>query len=162
VINKFRGDPALLRPGLAMLEERTGVPTLGVIPWSGGLGLDAEDSLALAAPGPPEGAAGGGGLAAGAAALDVAVVRFPRVCNFTAFDPLALEAGVSVRYAEHPGALGDPDLAVLPGTKATVADLAWLRHQGFPAALERCLAGGTTVLGICGGYQMLGRRIVDP
>ncbi len=146
VINKFRGDVALLAPGLAELEARTGVPTLGVVPWTPGLDLDAEDSLAL----PPAGRPGAG-------ALDVAVVRLPRIANFTDFDALALEPAVSVRYVDHPGALGDPDLAVLPGTKATVADLAWLREGGFVDPLSRV----TTVLGICGGYQMLGRRITD-
>ncbi len=147
VINKFRGDPALLAPGLAELEALTGVPTLGVVPWSPGLDLDAEDSLAL----PPAGRPAAG-------ALDVAVVRLPRISNFTDFDALALEPGVSVRYVEHPGALGDPDLAVLPGTKATVSDLSWLRDRGFVDPLSRV----TTVLGICGGLQMLGRRITDP
>ncbi|MGH9041405.1 MAG: cobyric acid synthase, partial [Acidimicrobiia bacterium] len=146
VINKFRGDVALLTPGLAELEARTGVPTLGVVPWSPGLDLDAEDSLAL----PPAGRPAAG-------ALDVAVVRLPRISNFTDFDALAQEPAVSVRYVEHPGALGDPDLAVLPGTKATVSDLAWLRDRGFVEPLSRV----TTLLGICGGYQMLGRRIVD-
>ncbi|MDQ3945548.1 MAG: cobyric acid synthase [Actinomycetota bacterium] len=146
VINKFRGDPALLAPGLAELEARTGVPTLGVVPWTPGLDLDAEDSLAL----PPSGCPAAG-------ALDVAVVRLPRISNFTDFDALALEPAVSVRYVEHPGALGDPDLAVLPGTKATVSDLAWLRDRGFVEPLSRV----TTLLGICGGYQMLGRRITD-
>jgi adenosylcobyric acid synthase len=147
IINKFRGDVALLAPGLAELEARTGVPTLGVVPWSPGLDLDAEDSLAL----PPAGRPAAG-------ALDVAVVRLPRISNFTDFDALALEPAVSVRYVEHPGALGDPDLAVLPGTKATVSDLAWLRDRGFIEPLSRV----TTLLGICGGYQMLGRHITDP
>jgi adenosylcobyric acid synthase len=146
VINKFRGDAALLAPGLAELEARTGVPTLGVVPWTPGLDLDAEDSLAL----PPAGRPGAG-------ALDVAVVRLPRIANFTDFDALALEPAVSVRYVDHPGALGDPDLAVLPGTKATVSDLAWLRERGFVEPLARV----TTLLGICGGYQMLGGRITD-
>jgi adenosylcobyric acid synthase len=148
VINKFRGDPALLASGLAALESRTGVPTLGVLPWTGGLDLDAEDSLAL-----PTVA----GRPSGAGAIDIAVVRLPRISNFTDFDALAVEPGVSVRYVEHPGALGRPDLAILPGTKATVADLAWLKERGFPEALEHC----PTVLGICGGYQMLGRTIED-
>ncbi|MGH8975670.1 MAG: cobyric acid synthase [Acidimicrobiia bacterium] len=146
VINKFRGDAALLAPGLAELEARTGVPTLGVVPWTPGLDLDAEDSLAL----PPAGRPGAG-------ALDVAVVRLPRIANFTDFDALALEPAVSVRYVDHPGALGDPDLAVLPGTKATVSDLAWLVERGFVDPLSRV----TTLLGICGGYQMLGRHITD-
>jgi adenosylcobyric acid synthase len=152
VINKFRGDPALLTPGLADLEHRTGIPTLGVLPWVDGLHLDAEDSLALRQP--------WGGKDTGPEALDVCVVRFPRISNFTDVDALALEAGVSVRYAGHAAALGDPDLVILPGTKATIADLAWLRERGFDAAL-RALLPTTTILGICGGYQMLGRSIDD-
>jgi adenosylcobyric acid synthase len=154
VINKFRGDPALLSSGLADLEARTGVPTLGVLPWIDGLHLDAEDSLALRRP-------WGGGVTTGNGSLDVAVVRFPRISNFTDVDALALEPAVGVRFVTHPGALGDPDLVILPGTKATVADLAWLRSRGFDAALA-ALPSSTTVLGICGGYQMLARRIDDP
>jgi adenosylcobyric acid synthase len=160
VINKFRGDPALLSPGLADLESRTGVPTLGVLPWVEGLHLDAEDSLALRQ---PWGAEDPDRLDAAACGdmLDVAVVRFPRISNFTDVDALALEAGVSIRYVSHAAALGDPDLVILPGTKATVADLGWLRARGIEAAL-RARPPTTTVLGICGGYQMLGRRIDDP
>lgn len=157
-INKFRGDPALLEPGLAELRARTGVPTIGVLPWVDGLHLDAEDSLALRHPwgddADPAVAATGGG------AVDVAVVRFPRISNFTDVDALRLEPGVRVRYVAHPAGLGDPDLVILPGTKATVADLAWLRARGFDAGLAG-LAPSTTVLGICGGYQMLGRSIDD-
>jgi adenosylcobyric acid synthase len=155
VINKFRGDPSLLAPGLADLEARTGIPTLGVLPWVDGLHLDAEDSLALRQPW------GVAGDAAGTGILDVCVVRFPRISNFTDIDALALEPDVSVRYVSHATAIGDPDLLILPGTKATVADLAWLRARGFEAAL-RARPSTTTVLGICGGYQMLGRRIDDP
>ncbi|MGH9000006.1 MAG: cobyric acid synthase [Acidimicrobiia bacterium] len=153
VINKFRGDPELLAPGLDALTARTGIPTLGVVPWTAGLDLDAEDSLAL--PGP--------NLSAPAAdeVLDVAVLRLPRISNFTDFDALAAEADVTVRFVDRPGALGRPDLAVIPGTKATVADLAWLRERGLPDALRGCLAAGGTVLGICGGYQMLGQWIDD-
>jgi len=172
VINKFRGDPALLGDGPDQLAARCGVPTLGVLPFLEGVVLDAEDSLALldrigdrtggGAWGP--GGPGVPGEAAGAEVLDVAVVRFPRVSNFTDLDPLALEPGVAVRFVTGPGALGDPDLVVLPGTKATVADLAWLRGSGLAAALERLRRGPRppVVLGVCGGYQMLGRRIEDP
>jgi adenosylcobyric acid synthase len=161
VINKFRGDRALLEPGLAELRARTGVPTIGVLPWVEGLQLDAEDSLALREPW-----VGGATAAAARAAapagdvLDVAVVRFPRISNFTDVDALALEPGVAVRYVADPAGLGAPDLVILPGTKATVADLAWLRARGLDAALAG-LAPSTTVLGICGGYQMLGRSIDD-
>jgi adenosylcobyric acid synthase len=152
VINKFRGDPALLTPGFADLEARTGIPTLGVLPWVEGLHLDAEDSLALRRP--------WGDDSGGPDTLDVCVVRFPRISNFTDIDALTLEAGANVRYVTHPAALGDPDLVILPGTKATVADLAWLRARGFDTALQ-ALRPSTTILGICGGYQMLGHQIND-
>jgi adenosylcobyric acid synthase len=154
VINKFRGDPVLLAPGLAELEARTGVPTIGVLPWVDGLHLDAEDSLALRRPW------GAGDGDTGGAILDAAVVRFPRISNFTDVDALGVEPGVGVRWVTRPAELGDPDLVILPGTKATVADLAWLRAQGLDAALA-ALPPSTTVLGICGGYQMLGRSIDD-
>ncbi len=159
VINKFRGDPEILAPGLEELERRSGVPTIGVVPWVGGLGLDAEDSLALQ---------GGQDLApdrsaSRCAGVDVAVVRFPRLSNFTDLDALGIEPAASVRMVESPGALGDPDLVVLPGTKTTIEDLDWLRRTGLAAAIaERSRRpGGAVVLGICGGYQMLGTRIVD-
>ena len=155
VINKFRGDPALLGDGLAELERRTGVPTLGVLPWLPDVALDAEDSLGLQgrrprASGPPRGDA-----------LDVAAVRFPRISNFTDLDALAVEPGVGVRLVDTAGALGDPDLVVLPGTKATVADLEWLRGTGLDRAVHRAALNGSLVLGVCGGYQMMGRRVVD-
>ncbi|HZQ78464.1 MAG TPA: cobyric acid synthase [Acidimicrobiia bacterium] len=156
-INKFRGDRALLTPGLADLEARTGVPTIGVLPWVDGLHLDAEDSLALRH---PWAEAGGPTPTPGGDGLDVAVVRFPRISNFTDVDALALEPAFGVRWVTHPAGLGDPDLVILPGTKATVADLDWLRARGFEAALA-ALAPSVTVLGICGGYQMLGRTIDD-
>ena len=155
VVNKLRGDPALLVKGLAELERRCGVPTLGVVPWLHDVALDAEDSLALA---------GGRPRAAGPAvaeSLDVAVVALPRISNFTDLDALAIEPGVGVRLVGDGAALGDPDLVVLPGTKATVADLEWLRGRGLDRAVDRARRRGTVVLGVCGGYQMLGRRIVD-
>ena len=150
VINKLRGDPALLGDGPAELERRCGVPTLGVVPWLHDVDLDAEDSLALPRPSALP--------AAGGARLDVAVVRFPRIANFTDVDALALERGVGLRYVQEPAGLGEPDLVVLPGSKATVADLDWLRGRGLDRAIA---ASGAAVLGICGGYQMLGRAIVD-
>jgi adenosylcobyric acid synthase len=152
VVNKFRGDPALLGDGLRTLEERAGVPTLGVVPYVDDLRLDAEDSLAFDHPLPaPVGEPAG-------EPLDVAVVRFPRISNFTDVDALALEPSVGVRFVTHPGQLGDPDLVVLPGSKATVDDLAWLRAQGLA---EPIVARAGPVLGICGGFQMLGRTIHD-
>ena len=159
IINKLRGDPALLGSGPRQLEERSGVPTLGVVPWLDGVVIDAEDSLALAAD---------SGWSASLShapndTIDVAVLRFPRVSNFTDLDALAAEPGVSVRWVQHPSALADPDLVVLPGTKSTVGDLEWMRRQRLDRALVDLLASPNppAVLGICGGYQMLGRRIVD-
>jgi adenosylcobyric acid synthase len=162
VVNKFRGDPALLGSGLADLEARTGVPTLGVLPWVEGLHLDAEDSLALRDLWGSEGGSGPGpgGSGPGGDVLDIAVIRFPRISNFTDVDALGLEPRVGLRWVTHPAGLGDPDLVILPGTKATVADLAWARARGIDAALAG-LRPSTTVLGICGGYQMLGRSIDD-
>ncbi|MBW3574517.1 MAG: cobyric acid synthase [Actinobacteria bacterium] len=152
VINKFRGDPDLLGTGPADLERRCGVATLGVLPWMDDVGLDAEDSLALAGPWARSERSALGDR------LDVAAVRFPRIANFTDLDALAVESGVDVRMVTRAGALGRPDLVVLPGTKATVADLEWLRQRGLDEAIRSC---GATVLGICGGAQMMGRRIID-
>lgn len=155
LVNKFRGDPALLGEGLAELERRCGVPTLGVLPYVDDVALDAEDSLALEARRPVP------GLPAVGDRLDVGVLRLPRISNFTDLDALAIEPGVSVRLVDDPGALGAPDLVVVPGTKATVADLEWLRGRGLDRALRSAVLEGSLVLGVCGGYQMLGRRIVD-
>jgi adenosylcobyric acid synthase len=154
VINKFRGDPALLAGGPAELERRTGVPTIGVLPYLHDVALDAEDSLALNGrrPRPLAGAPAGGDT------IDVAAVRLPRISNFTDLDALGIEPGVTVRLVEDPGVLGDPDLVIIPGTKATVADLEWLRGRGLIEAIARTDA---TTLGICGGYQMMGRTIAD-
>lgn len=148
VVNKLRGDPALLGDATADLERRCGVPTLGVLPHLPGINIDAEDSLALDRPPPHR----------SRATVDVAVVRFPRISNFTDLDPLVHEPSVQVRFVSSPGDLGAPDLVVLPGSKATVEDLRWLRAAGLDAAIA---ASGARVLGICGGYQMLGRCIVD-
>jgi adenosylcobyric acid synthase len=166
IINKFRGDPALLAGGPEELARRCGVPTLGVIPWLDGLAIDGEDSLALGAgwPAPHLSGPGGRGHQAGRP-LDVAAIRFPRLSNFTDLDALALEPGVSVRLIERTTTLGRPDLVILPGTKSTVSDLDWLRRTGLAAAIIDAATdprSRTTVLGICGGYQMLGRRIDDP
>lgn len=155
VINKFRGDPSLLDDGLLDLERRCGVPTLGVLPYLHDVALDAEDSLSLSGhrPRSQQGRVGDG--------LDVAVLRFPRIANFTDFDPLAIEPGVTVRFVDDPAALGTPDLIILPGTKATVADLRWLRGRGLDRAIAGARRDGSVVLGICGGYQMMGQSIAD-
>ncbi|MFD0687776.1 cobyric acid synthase [Actinomadura fibrosa] len=155
VINKFRGAKELLEPGLEQLRALTGRPTLGVLPWKLGLYLDSEDTLALDAPRPDAKAA------FGRETLRVAVVRFPRISNFTDLDALACEPGVVVRYAASAGDLAEADLVVLPGTRATVSDLAWLRERGMDEEILRRAAEGRPVLGICGGHQILAREIVD-
>jgi adenosylcobyric acid synthase len=161
IINMFRGDPALLGDAMDQLEARCGVPTLGVLPHLPGLVLDAEDSLhrMLGAMGEPTERPDGG-----AERLDVVVLRLPRLSNFTDFDPLVMEPGVAVRFVDHPSAFGDPDLVVIPGTKSTVSDLGWLRSSGILDVLEARRRAPTppSVLGICGGFQMLGGTIEDP
>jgi adenosylcobyric acid synthase len=155
VINKFRGDEGVLRPAIVDLERRTGIPCLAVLPHLGRLLLDAEDSLAL-----------GEYRTAGAFdhegdRLDVAVCRLPHLSNFTDLDALAIEPGVGVRFFDHPSGLGDPDLIILPGSKSTVADLAWMRTSRLDRAIARAGHRGSSVVGICAGYQILGRSIVD-
>ncbi|MEU8042170.1 cobyric acid synthase [Streptosporangium sp. NPDC049078] len=151
VINKFRGAPELLEPGLDMIRELTGREVYGVLPWLDGLWMDVEDSLAL-----DNRPASGTRVPYGRQTLRVAVVRLPRISNFTDVDALASEPGVVVRFVTSPGELEDTDLVVLPGSRATVSDLGWLRATGLAAALP-----GRAVLGICGGYQMLARTIRD-
>ncbi len=154
VINRFRGDPSLLGPAIDELEERTGVPVLGVIPWIDDVGVAEEDAVAL------ERAVSASGAAA-VGEVDVVVVQLPRIANFDDFDPLVREPGVRVRYVRSAGEFGRPDLAVLPGTKATAADLEWLRERGLDRVIEAHATDGGAVLGICGGMQMLGERLVD-
>ncbi len=155
VVNKFRGDPALLEPGLAALTGLTGRPVLGVLPWLDGLAFDAEDSLALGGPvhalSPP----------VGNDVLRVAVCRLPRISNFTDVEALACEPGVVVRYVTSPAEAADADLLVIPGTRATVADLGWLRSCGLADAVLQRVAAARPVLGICGGFQLLGTSIED-
>ena len=155
VVNKFRGDAALLQPGLDRLRDLTGRPVLGVLPWTAGLWLDAEDSLSLGS-GPDEPALNPAGDV-----FRVAVVRLPRISNFTDTDPLAAEPGVAVRFVTSPAEIADADLVILPGSRATVADLAWLRERGLAGAVRDRAARGGPVLGICGGYQMLAGQIRD-
>jgi adenosylcobyric acid synthase len=159
IINMFRGDPALLGDAMEQLEARCSVPTLGVLPFLPGLVLDAEDSLhrmLAALPTEPP--------SPGSARLDVAVVRLPRLSNFTDFDPLLVEENVDVRFVDHASGLGDPDLIVLPGTKSTTADLEWLQASGLRGLIEarRRSPSPPTILGVCGGFQMLGETIADP
>jgi adenosylcobyric acid synthase len=155
LVNKFRGDPAILAPGLDQFGRLTGRPVLGVLPWRPGLRLDAEDSVELETP------VDGAAPPRGADPLQVAVVRLPWLSNFTDFDPLAAEPGVTVRFTTAPAEVLGADLAVVPGTKATVADLAWLRRMRLDRALAQRAARGLPTLGICGGYQLLGQRITD-
>jgi adenosylcobyric acid synthase len=153
VINKFRGDDSILAPGLAELECRTGRPTLGVLPWVADMWMDVEDSLALEAPRPQE--AGGGHT------LEVAVLRLRWMSNFTDVDALATEPALRVRFTRSAADIERADLLVLPGTKATVDDLDRLRAAGLDRAIAARARAGAPILGICGGYQMLGERIVD-
>ena len=153
VINKFRGDEAVLAPGLDELTRRTGVPVAGVLPWLPDLWLDAEDTLEIGA--------WRHQAAAAPATLRVAVVRLPRVSNVTDVDALAAEPGVEVRVTTDPDVVADADLAVLPGSRATLSDLDWLRRTGLATALVGRAQRGAPVLGICGGYQMLASRITD-
>jgi adenosylcobyric acid synthase len=151
VLNKFRGDPSLLAPGIAELDALTGRRTFGVLPWRSDVWLDSEDALDLA-----------GRRAGSETRIRVAVIRLPRISNFTDVDALGLEPDVDVVFAASPRELFDADLIVLPGTRSTIADLAWLRSRGLDVALEAHVAAGKALLGICGGFQMLGRVIADP
>ncbi len=150
VINKFRGDEEILRPGLDMMEEKTGIPVLGVIPMMD-VDLDDEDSLAprltrINAESP----------------LDIAVIRLPRLSNFTDFNSLDQMSLSAVRYVNKAEELGSPDLIIIPGTKSTTGDLLWLRQNGLESAILKCASCGCPVLGVCGGYQMLGETLHDP
>ena len=155
VINKFRGDPSLLDSGFEILRERSGVGVAGVIPWFDDIHIPEEDSL---------------GLDSAATQthfredeqLDIAVIRLPRIANFDDFDPLLREPRVRLRYINAKEEIGKPDLIVLPGSKTTVADLEWMRESGIADAVIARRRAGTPVIGICGGYQMLGSRILDP
>ncbi len=150
VINKFRGDKTILDPGIQMLEERIHIPTVGVIPYLH-VDIDDEDSLTERFDRHE-----GGGL------VDIAVIRVPRISNFTDFRPLEAMEGVTLRYVTAAGQLGNPDMILLPGTKNTMEDLLWMRQNGLEAAVIKASFAGTIVMGICGGYQMLGETLSDP
>ncbi len=150
IINKFQGDVEILRPGLGTLEELTGKPVLGVVPMLQ-VDIDDEDSLSSRL---------GRGDRVGL--IDIAVIRLPRISNFTDFNPLERMEQVSLRYVDDPRDLGAPDLVILPGTKNTLDDLKWLRQNGLEAKLLQHAGAGGALLGICGGYQMLGETISDP
>ncbi|MDP6513804.1 MAG: cobyric acid synthase, partial [SAR202 cluster bacterium] len=154
IINKFRGDISLLNPGLPQLEELTGVPVLGVVPYFTDIYVPEEDAAQEARTVMSSNQQ--------ARALDVAVVTLPHISNFDDFDPIARESGVNLRYARFPSQLGTPDLLIIPGTKTTADDLAYLRSTGFAQEIVRLANTGTSVIGVCGGFQMLGARILDP
>lgn len=153
ILNKFRGDPSLLGRAAHDLRRRTGKPVLGVIPLLSGLGLPEEDSLGLERPRITR---------AAPADLRIVVLRLPAIANATDLTPLEAEPGVTLSYAERPADLAEADLLVLPGSKDTLADLAHLVAGGFVPSIREHAAAGRPVLGICGGYQMLGERVEDP
>ena len=150
IVNKFRGDRAILQPGIDILEKICGVPVAGVIPYTH-VDIDDEDSLSTRFH-----------TGDGRKDIDIAVVKLPRISNFTDVSPLERFESVSVRYIERPDQLHQPDMILLPGTKSTIADLLWLRQSGLEAAICQQAARGCIVFGICGGYQMLGTSIRDP
>ena len=152
IVNKFRGDLALFADGVRILEERGQAPVLGVVPWLHDHGVAEEDAVVLER----------GQWASAGEGSDIAVVAFPRIANFDDLDPLRAEQGVQLRLVRSARALGRPDAIILPGTKYTLADLAWLRQTGLAAEIRALADHGTAVVGICGGYQMLGQSLADP
>lgn len=150
IVNKFRGDRSILEPGIQILERLCGVPVAGVIPYTH-VDIDDEDSLTERFTRTTE-----------RKHIDIAVIRLPRISNFTDFAPFERYESVSLRYVDRVSDLGSPDMILLPGTKSTIADLKWLRQSGLEAAILKAAWLGTLVFGICGGYQMLGRSVRDP
>ncbi len=150
VINKFRGDRSILEPGLAALEDLCQVPVAGVVPYLH-IDIDDEDSLSERLRGNSV-----------QKQIDIAVIRLPRISNFTDFSPFEHYGNVSLRYVDRVSDLHQPDMILLPGTKSTIADLLWMRGNGLEAGILQAAARGTLIFGICGGYQMLGRKISDP
>ncbi len=155
IVNKFRGDPALFADGVSILEERSGLPVLGVVPYLHNHHIADEDAVTLESSSPHP-------LPTTDHRVDIAVIRLPRISNFDDFDPLALEPGVRLRYVDNPEMLGQPQAIILPGTKSTIADLAWLHECGLSAAISAHARRGAAVVGVCGGYQMLGNVVRDP
>lgn len=154
IINKFRGMRELLDDGVAWLEKETGIPVLGIIPYIQ-VNIEAEDSLALSSlrfKRPKQ----------GEFPIDVAMIRLPRISNFTDVDPFFDEPEVGVRLVRHVKELGEPDLLIIPGTKNTIEDLQWLKDEGFASAIQKLAKKGTSIFGICGGFQLLGRTLQDP
>ena len=153
IINKFRGDPALLTDGVRIIEDKTGVPVLGVLPYAGELDIPQEDSASLKE---------GTRVHHGERPIRVGVVRFPRISNYTDFETLAREPDVDLQYLDKPEHTGDLDILCLPGSKNTIADLHWLRESGWDRHIFAHHLAGGSILGICAGYQMLGRVVADP
>ncbi len=151
VINKFRGQRSLLDPGIKWLEERTKIPVLGVLPWIDNL-FPAEDSLSLMER----------RTSKTHSEISIAVIRLPRISNFTDFDPLETEPNVTLKYIHPQDTLGHPDAVIIPGSKTTIADLLLLQQTGMAEAIQNYAAAGGTILGICGGFQMLGKMVADP
>lgn len=152
IVNKFRGDPHLFEAGVRMLEEKGGIQVLGVVPYLQNLGLPEEDAVALDAR---------KAFASTSAQIDIAVIHFPLIANFDDFDPFQNDPGAGVRYVTSAEGLGRPDAVCLPGTKSTISDLDWLRCRGLDTAILAHAHRGGAVVGICGGYQMLGETIID-
>ena len=152
VINKFRGDVTLLTPAIDFLEKKTGKPVLGVVPHIDAMGIDDEDSVSLQEK--QEAPSGGD--------VKIAVIQTPKISNFTDFDALAGEEDVALYYVQDAASLGEPDLIILPGSKNTTADLLHLRECGMEDAIKERVGNGTPLIGICGGYQMLGEEVLDP
>ena len=150
IVNKFRGDVSILEPGIKQLEDLCGVPVAGVVPYLH-VDIDDEDSLTERFH-----------TSSQRKLIDVAVIRLPRISNFTDFSPFERYENVSLRYVGKAEDLKDPDLIILPGTKSTIADLLWLRQSGLEASILKAASAGVPVFGVCGGFQMLGKRIADP
>ena len=153
IINKFRGDKRLLDSGIEKIEAITGIPVLGVMPFIRNLDIEDEDSLGLEK---------NSGTAEKKSLLDIAVVKLPRISNFTDFQSFEKYPAILLRYTDVPEKLGNPDLIIIPGSKSTIADMEFLRKSGMEKELLRLLKKGTPLFGICGGYQMLGKKISDP
>jgi len=154
IVNKFRGDISLFSDGVRILEEKSCVPVLGVVPYLHDLFIPEEDAVALENPFTKP--------ALTAEAIEIVIIHLPRIANFDDFDPLSTEPGVRVRYVEGPEQVGNPVAIIIPGTKSTINDLAWLRSQGLADVIQQHAQKGGAVVGICGGYQMLGEVVHDP
>lgn len=150
IVNKFRGDINILAPGLKMVEEKTGIPVLGVVPYIR-VDIDDEDSLAPRLNAKSE-----------VKPLDIAIIRIPRMSNFTDFAPLEAHEVIGARYVQSAEELHNPDMVIIPGTKSTMDDLLWMRQNGIESAIQKLASSGTPVLGVCGGYQMMGEKLQDP